>query len=309
MKKTTLILTFILIGLANKAMCQSSYLVNENFDSYSVGTFPSTWTLTYPGYGTSLQVVSNSTSVSGSNSLKLEGAVGNAANADFNLSSTPDIVWLEVMVNPSKLEVPYYQYYPIAVVGLNNEAGSSWGNGYGCVYFTNGSIYAGGPTATVLQTFNEGQWYKVKIKYYAALNKMDVWIDDVSKASGVALSGNSPKYNAALLVGSNACHTKCFFDNVKVWDDNAVTTGINEINSTPSIQIYPNPATDKITVKAPIVSPDQFISIYDITGHLLLQQPLKEETTDIDISSLSKGVYVAKMGDKKSSTSQRWVKE
>ncbi len=307
MKKITLILAFVLIGLTNKAMCQGSYLVNENFDSYSAGAFPTTCTLTYPGYGASLQVVSNSTSVSGSNSLKLEGATGNSANVDFNLSSTPDIVWLDVMVNPSKLEPPYYINYPIAVVGFNNEAGSTWGDGYGCVYFTNGAIYAGG---TNLQPFNESQWYKVTIKYYATLNKMDVWIDNTPKASNVALSGKPGHYyNSVLLAGSNACHTKCFFDNVKVWDQSTIPTGMNEINSTPAIQIYPNPATDKITVKAQVISPDQLISIYDLTGHLLLRQQLQEETTDIDISSLSKGVYVAKMGDKKSTTSQRLVKE
>lgn len=304
MRKITLIMMTALLFLSSKAMCQNSYLLNENFDSYAVGTFPSEWVLCYPGYGKSLQVVTNSDSASSSNSLKLEGAAGNSANAEFRLSTTPDIIWLEANIKVSHQGALNIPSYPLANVGFNNNIVSSWANGYGCVGFFATSIVAGG---TTLQAYNENQWYKIKIKYYAAINKIDVWVDDVLKGSGIAISGNQMRYNAVLLQGGNAGHSVDYFDNVKVWAD--TSTGINEINAPNSIQIFPNPAKDVITIKCKNATPNQLISIYDIQGHLILQQPLQETISNIDISTLPKGLYITKVGNKECLSVQKLVKE
>lgn len=305
MKKITLIMMTVLFFLSSKAVCQNSYLLNENFDSYASGTFPSNWVLCYPGYGQSLQVVTNSDYASSPNSLKLEGATNNSSNAEFRLSTTPDIIWLEANIKVSHqgaLDIPGY---PLANIGFNNNEVSSWGNGYGCVgFFAAGSIVAGG---TTLQAYNENQWYKIKIKYYAAINKIDVWVDDVLKGSGITLSGNQIKYNAVLLQGGNAGHSVDHFDNVKVWAD--TSTGINEISAPNSIQIFSDLAKDVITIKCKNATPGQLISIYDIQGHLILQQPLQEAISNIDISTLPKGLYITKVGNKECLSVQKLVKE
>ncbi|BEG99075.1 hypothetical protein BSYN_13400 [Bacteroides sedimenti] len=286
-------------------MSQSSYLLNENFDSYTAGTFPSNWVLCYPGFGADLQVVTNSDFVSGPNSLKLEGATNNSANAEFRLSSTPDIIWLEVNVKVSHKDAIGIPSYPHANVGFNNNEVTTWGNGYGFVYFfASGSIVAGGKE---LQTYNENQWYKVKIKYNAGINKVDVWIDDVLKGSDLTLSGASLKYNALLLQGGNAGHSIGCFDNVKVWAD--TSTGINETSASNSIQIISDQAQDVITVKCKNDAAGQLISIYNIQGQLILQQPLLEATTDINVSALPKGLYVAKAGNKECQSVQKFVKK
>lgn len=292
MKKITFILLTVFFLMGSKAICQTSYLLDENFDSHTTGTFPSGWVLQYPGAGASLQVVTNSQFVSASNSLKLEGMASNSANAEFLLSSTPDIIWLELNVKVSHEGQISYPGYPHAIVGFNNNARSSWANGYGYVgFYTAGSIVAAG---TTLQSYNENQWYKVKIKYNAALNTMDVWIDDVQKGANMALSGNSSKYNALLLNGGNAGHSIDFFDNVKVWAE--TPTGIDKTQGANSIQISSNPDNSVVAINCTSEVSGQLVSIYNIQGQLILQQLLQEGRNDINISTLPKGLYVVKAG-------------
>jgi hypothetical protein len=57
------------------------------------------------------------------------------------------------------------------------------------------------------------------------------------------------------------------------------------------LKIYPNPAQDKININ--LAGLHMFI--YNIEGQLLLQQDLKQNNTEIDISQLESGVYIAKI--------------
>lgn len=305
MKKITFILLAVFMLLGNRAICQSSYLLNEDFDSYTVGTFPSNWILRYPGAGGNLQVVTNSEFVSASNSLKLEGAPNNSANAEFLLPSTPDIVWLELNVKVSHVGLIYKSGYPNALIGFNNNDISSWSNGYASVSFTeSGSIFAAG---MLLQPYNENQWYKVKIKYNAVMNSMDVWIDDVQKGVNLAFSGNYLKYNAVLLNGGNAGYSVDYFDNVKVWAD--TSTGIDKVHGTHSIQINLNQDNSIVTIQCASEASGQLVSIYNIQGQLKMQQVLQEGVNDVDIAALPKGLYVVKAGIKASQTIQKIVKK
>lgn len=305
MKKITLILLTVLIFLSNKAMCQSSYLLNENFDSYTAGTFPSNWVLCYSGFGKNLQVVTSSDFVTGPNSLKLEGSTNESANAEFRLTSTPNIIWLEVNVKVTHKDAIGIPGYPQAQVGFNNNNVSSWSNGYGYVKFTGTGLITAGDKE--LQTYSENQWYKIKIKYNAGINKMDVWVNDVLKGSDLTLSGNSLKYNAILLHGGNAGHSIDYFDDVKVWAD--TSTGINETSASNTVQIISDQAKDIITIKCNNEAAGQLISIYNIQGQLILQQPLLEAINDINISALPKGLYVVKAGNKECQSVQKFVKE
>ena len=305
MKKNTFILLAVFILLGNKAICQSSHLLDENFDSYTVGTFPSNWILRYSGAGNDLQVVTNSEFVSGTSSLKLEGAPNNSANAEFLLTSTPDIVWLEFNVKVSHEGPVYMSGYPHAMIGFNNNDISSWCYGYASVGFSeSGSIYAAG---TTLQSYNENQWYKVKIKYNAVMNTMDIWIDDVQKGTNMTLAGNFLKYNAVLLNGGNAGHSIDYFDNVKVWED--TYTGVDKTHGTHSIQISSNQHNSIVTIKCAREASGQLVSVYNMQGQLKMQQALQEGNNEVDMAALPKGLYVVKAGIKEYQTIQKVMKK
>lgn len=74
--------------------------------------------------------------------------------------------------------------------------------------------------------------------------------------------------------------------------------GINEISDIKNEPIiYPNPAKDKITVS---IKEKQSIaglnlSIYNIQGQLLLQQNITQNKSEIAISQLLQGIYIAKI--------------
>lgn len=63
------------------------------------------------------------------------------------------------------------------------------------------------------------------------------------------------------------------------------------------ISIFPNPASDKITIKlsdkAPSVSTT--VTVYDLVGRQLWAQKMADKTLELDMSSLAKGVYLVKI--------------
>jgi zinc metalloprotease ZmpB len=71
----------------------------------------------------------------------------------------------------------------------------------------------------------------------------------------------------------------------------SILTNINILNENNAFLIYPNPATDKITID---LNGNNSInlSIYNIVGELLFHKELYK--SEIDISFLPKGIYIIK---------------
>ena len=88
------------------------------------------------------------------------------------------------------------------------------------------------------------------------------------------------------------------------------TTGIIENNNKP-INIYPNPATSKLTINLQQLTKLQntTVSIYDVQGKLLLQQNITQPQTELNIASLAKGIYVVKINNDTNSMQSKFVKE
>ena len=78
------------------------------------------------------------------------------------------------------------------------------------------------------------------------------------------------------------------------------------------ISLLPNPSSDKLTVIAiPTACREKqsTVSIYNIQGEFLMQLPLKQEKTQIDISSLANGMYFVKVNTEKGIAVKKFVKE
>ena len=73
------------------------------------------------------------------------------------------------------------------------------------------------------------------------------------------------------------------------------TSGINNINyEDNNIQMYPNPAIDRIIIdcaERQVVE----MQVFNLIGECIMQKVLKNVTNNIDISSLSKGIYLIKL--------------
>jgi len=71
---------------------------------------------------------------------------------------------------------------------------------------------------------------------------------------------------------------------------------INDNSFKLKIQIFPNPATDKITIK--IQDPEEYnIVIYNALGEILIQKNINEVANEIDVSALTKGVYIVEISN------------
>jgi len=68
------------------------------------------------------------------------------------------------------------------------------------------------------------------------------------------------------------------------------STGVGEITST-SIQVYPNPAKDEVTISYTGVAPISDVTITTTEGNAVRSLTLKGSVTTIDISDLAPGVY------------------
>lgn len=74
-------------------------------------------------------------------------------------------------------------------------------------------------------------------------------------------------------------------------------TGISANGDTGNLQIFPNPASNRIIVKTMYNKFDSDFKIINLSGKILLFGNLTGELTQIDISHLSKGLYIFKTGD------------
>jgi len=65
--------------------------------------------------------------------------------------------------------------------------------------------------------------------------------------------------------------------------------------------VFPNPANAVVTIESP-VSMLERISVYSITGVLLLDKEVSANTTTIDVSSFASGTYFVKATSKDASS-------
>ncbi len=96
----------------------------------------------------------------------------------------------------------------------------------------------------------------------------------------------------------------------------SVVTQIDENSIDKHIQIYPNPANDNITIEILQVLQSQksIISVYDLRGQLMLKLPTQQAKTvpiviGINVSTLSKGIYILKIQNADGIMFKKFVKE
>jgi hypothetical protein len=73
-------------------------------------------------------------------------------------------------------------------------------------------------------------------------------------------------------------------------------TSVKSDSWEPVLNIYPNPATDYITVGVQNLEPLQRIEIFNIFGECVLVAQTPSSEQRIDVSSLPAGVYFVKIG-------------
>ena len=78
----------------------------------------------------------------------------------------------------------------------------------------------------------------------------------------------------------------------------AIINGVNE-NDQAAFKLFPNPATNNITISRQTTVPSQF-KLYDITGKLVLSKSISSAESRINVSQLKAGFYFYAITDKDS---------
>ncbi len=131
----------------------------------------------------------------------------------------------------------------------------------------------------------------------------DYWATTSSSSSAkdIALHYSS-------VIVANGWTDKKFGFSVRFVCDSLITTSIPENNNQQGINIFPNPANSRIYISC---AETQYTSmqIYNLVGECVLQKILRSETNEIDISSLSKGVYIIQISGPDKAIQQKLIKE
>jgi uncharacterized repeat protein (TIGR01451 family) len=88
-----------------------------------------------------------------------------------------------------------------------------------------------------------------------------------------------------------------------------IPTAVSNIAaSSPRVDIYPNPANDRLTVTANVNVKPLSLSISNLLGEVVLSRQITANQTNLDIHSLPSGVYFVTVKDEQGATIKKLVK-
>ncbi|MGD0709966.1 MAG: LamG-like jellyroll fold domain-containing protein, partial [Bacteroidales bacterium] len=212
-------------------------------------------------------------------------------------------------------------YYPTYAMQLLTSSGYG-SNQYKYCFFYGDGTNNYECDSKQLYTNYLNQWVCVVGTYNTATGESKIYFDGVLSDSlivGPKVTSNSI-YND-LYIGAAGTMSNCFFvgkidevaiysrvlNNTEVVELCNESVGIKEtkVNNN-EILLYPNPAFNNLTIECQQKST---IEILNIQGQTILQQQLQQGKTDIDISSLAKGVYILRLYSNEKTVVTRIVKE
>jgi hypothetical protein len=218
----------------NPTNLQTNTIFSDDFESYTVGSFPSpNWTMIFDGMGPQYQVVVDSVSNSPTKSLQLVGSENWASNAVYFFNSTSSILGYEVTVrvdNSSAIPQPanYNEACKVGFWRQINSGNSAW---YESVIFTgDGEIVACNNnnflTGQVLQSYLPDQWYNITVIVDRTNKVFSVWVNGVLEGQNLQTTSDPYVYQGFGLAGH---YTQAInnFDDVQIFGTASVDSSPN----------------------------------------------------------------------------------
>ena len=150
--------------------------------------------------------------------------------------------------------------------------------------------------------------------YYGGANYDNIEGMDLDNSGNIVITGSTTS-DTGVATPNTYCDTLINGDDgyLAFLDSNGTfTTGIGELfpPSSSILNVYPNPAKDKITVSIKeFTGKGGSISLLSIEGKLLKQQSVKTEATSVDMSGLPSGTYLLQYDDGEVCETVKVVKE
>jgi hypothetical protein len=108
-------------------------------------------------------------------------------------------------------------------------------------------------------------------------------------------------------------HLKCYNDKeISYQDPYALNCSgfdaVNTYSNQQKIEIYPNPAIDKVNIECDIRQTLK-MQVFNTFGQCVLQKELNTQTNEIDISILTRGIYILKLTSSNGTIEKKIIKE
>jgi hypothetical protein len=131
-------------------------------------------------------------------------------------------------------------------------------------------------------------------------------------ASGKATTGTSATITGLTAKTSYYAHvrTKCNATTYSAWTTKAfstATTGINDLNTSSAISVYPNPVNDQLSVSG--LSKGDNIKIISITGTEVISTTATSKELEINLTSFPSGIYFLHVKNESSAQTLKIVKQ
>jgi len=184
--------------------------------------------------------------------------------------------------------------------GINNDDPASVvldtaGNAYLAGNFSSPSIIFGSDTFTITGMFvAKYEAATGSVKWAKAPGAAAATAAAMSAAGNVYVTGNFSQSTMSFdtIALTNTGITNVFLAKLDTGNGTIVRTSVSIVNNTLNVSLFPNPATDNITIEIPQQAK---IQIVNMQGQLVKEIDADSNETSVDISALSPGLYFVKI--------------
>lgn len=179
-----------------------------------------------------------------------------------------------------------------------------------------------------LDTANMGKWTHILATYSYSTGWQKIYYNGVISDSanvGILLSDTSSK---PMQIGRSTSfgnfennRFRGSIDDIRIYNrvvndseadslfnqPNPVLSSIDKVNVLQATKVYPNPSSQQITISN--IIEDTELSIFDITGKIIISGSLSFDDNTVDVSKLSKGIYTIMLNTKHNSKTHKLVIE
>jgi hypothetical protein len=85
-----------------------------------------------------------------------------------------------------------------------------------------------------------------------------------------------------------------------------LSTGVSE-SIEMDINIYPNPATDKLWIEGGVADQTSRISIFDLSGKVLVSEKVNGRKQELVVSHLSPGIYLLQFQEEEATLTRKFI--
>jgi hypothetical protein len=204
-------------------------------------------------------------------------------NPDNNIARWDGEEWHEVGGGTAGIGNGSSQIYDLHV--YNNEL-------YAAGIFS----FAGGVPAQRIAKWDGQQWCGLGSTFDNVISGIGVYNNELYIGGGFWTIDGDSILRIAKWIGGNYTDT-C-----------GAIIGVEENNiETFELEIYPNPATNLLTIKTNAVGKAEYF-IYDINGRKITQSSILNGQSVIDVSSFAKGLYLLQVQTDKGSVNRKFIK-